>query len=578
MNDVALAKEPVPPVPVNQPALFQRLRWRLLRNSFGAMVQGASVRLVTIVLVSLIIWGCIFVGSGWGFRFIQYQRFPFQDDIVGTLFDLLFLALALMLVFSGGIILYSSLFASPETEFLLGTPAAADQVFAYKFQGAVAFSSWAFVLLGSPIPIAYGLVVGVPWYFYAVLPLFSLGFVLLPGSLGALACLVIVNVVPRRRRQVLWGAGGALAFGVVVWMARAYQAAPIESWTRDAVRNLLSQFAFAQGFLVPSHWMTQGLMAAKRGDLYDMAYRLCLVWANGLFLYLATAWAARRLYRLGYNRVATGGELRRRYGGGWMDRAVTALVRFLDPQVRLLLVKDLRTFRRDPAQWAQILIFTGLLTFYFANTRRFYQEDIGRAYQNGISLLNLTATALLLCAWTGRFVYPMLSLEGRKFWILGLLPLRRERLLWGKFAFSAFGALVVAGFLVVLSDLTLGVPGLVVGLHVLTVAVLTVGLSGLSVGLGASMPNFRETDPSKIAVGFGGTLNLVASLLFLLAVIGLMALPAHLYLAAGESFDWHESAAPRWIAAGVAAGLALGVLAVVVPLRVGARTLRRMEF
>ena len=98
------------------------------------------------------------------------------------------------------------------------------------------------------------------------------------------------------------------------------------------------------------------------------------------------------------------------------------------------------------------------MTLYFANIRRFYQEEIGRPYQNGISLLNLVAVALLLCAYTGRFIYPLLSLEGRKFWILGLLPLQRERLLWGKFAFSATGALLIAEFLVVFSDLVLGMP------------------------------------------------------------------------------------------------------------------------
>ena len=102
-----------------------------------------------------------------------------------------------------------------------------------------------------------------------------------------------------------------------------------------------------------------------------------------------SAWAAARLYRRGYNRVATGGELRRRYGGGWLDRGLGRLLGFLDPQTRLLIVKDFRTFRRDPAQWAQILIFTGLLALYFVNTRRFYQEDIPFAYQNGVSLLNL---------------------------------------------------------------------------------------------------------------------------------------------------------------------------------------------
>src|SRR5437588_566888 len=59
------------------------------------------------------------------------------------------------------------------------------------------------ILLGSPVLIAYGLVFEVPWPFYALLPLYFLGFVLLPGSLGGLACLLVVNLVPRHRRQVL---------------------------------------------------------------------------------------------------------------------------------------------------------------------------------------------------------------------------------------------------------------------------------------------------------------------------------------------------------------------------------------
>src|SRR5205807_5809671 len=170
--------------------------------------------------------------------------------------------------------------------------------------------------------------------------------------------------------------------------------------------------------------------------------------------------------------------------------------------------------------------------------------------------------------------YPMLSLEGRKFWVLGLLPLRRERLVWGKFAFSAAGALVIAELLVILSDVLLGIAAPVIALHAVTVGVLAAGLSGLSVGLGAWMPNFRESDPSKIAVGFGGTLNLVTGLLFLLAVIGLMAVPYHLFAAAGQESD--VPPAVGWLLVRVGSGLALGVAAVIVPLRLGVRALRSM--
>jgi ABC-2 type transport system permease protein len=563
--------------------LFQRLRWRLLCNNFRVVLRGSPVRVLTIFFASLLIWAGVYTTSAFGFLFIQEHQIPFAGGIVATLFDFLFLSLAVMLIFSTGIILYSSLFSAAETNFLLSTPAAADQVFAYKYQGAVAFSSWAFLLLGAPVLIAYGVIFAVPWYFYALLPAFFFGFVLLPGSIGALLCLLLVNFVPRRRKQVLAVVIVLILAVVGIWAYRLMMASlRPESWNRDFVQQMVGQFSFAQGPLVPTRWMTLGVEAAARGDLAEAGYRLALVWSNGLFFYLLTAWAAVRLYRRGYNRLAGGGYSRasgvRPAVAAWVDRALARVLPFLDPQTRLLIVKDFRTFRRDPAQWAQILIFSGLLVLYFANTRRFYQEEIGRAYQNGISLLNLASTGLLMCAYTGRFIFPMLSLEGRKFWILGLLPLQRDRLLWGKFAFSLTGALLIAEFLVLFSDIAIGMPPTVLGLHALTVAVLAVGLSGLSVGLGAWMPNFRESDPSKIAVGFGGTLNLVASLLLLVVVIGLMAAPWHLAATFRAALDLAEIGVDGWIVAGVVLGTAVGLTAAVVPLRIGCRMLRKMEF
>ena len=197
-------------------------------------------------------------------------------------------------------------------------------------------------------------------------------------------------------------------------------------------------------------------------------------------------------------------------------------------RTRLLIVKDFRTFRRDPQQWAQVLIFTALVTFSITVGRRIFAADLGSFYQNLVSLFYLGVVGLLICIYTGRFVFPLLSLEGRKFWILGLLPVERGQLLWGKFAFASAGALLMGEFLVLLSDLTLSMAWPAVVLHVLTAAVLALGLSGLSVGLGACLPNFRETDPSRIVSGFGGTMNLLLSLVFLLAVLVLMAGPWHL--------------------------------------------------
>jgi ABC-2 type transport system permease protein len=131
--------------------------------------------------------------------------------------------------------------------------------------------------------------------------------------------------------------------------------------------------------------------------------------------------------------------------------------------------------------------------------------------------------------------------------------------------------------LIVTSDLLLGLPALGVAVHALAVLVLGLGLSGLSVGLGAVMPNFRETDPSKIAVGFGGTLSLIVCLLYLVVVVLTMAGPFHVLNAIRPDDLW-TWAGWAWVGGGVAAGLAAGAAAVALPLRAGTRALRRMEF
>ncbi len=583
-------RHPVTPSP-NQMRLFGRLRWRVLRNTLRVLREQSSLRLVSIAVTSVTIWALVFGVSWAGFHYIAQppQRVPAFGSIVGVLFDVMFAALGVMLILSTGLILYSSLFNAAETAFLLSTPARADQVFGHKYRGALGFSSWGFLLLGSPVLLAFGAVYGVSWLFFALLPLYFLGFVLGPGCAGAMVCLLVVNFLPRRRREVL--IVFALGFvGVVgVWAYRASVTLQTQADNREMINQLLGGAGHLQNVAVPSHWMTRGLQTAGEGHVLTgphgdpgTLYYLALLWSNGLFAYVLTARAARSLYRRGYDRLATGGSPRQaasvfQTAMAGLDRLVGASVWFLDPQTRLLIVKDFRTFRREPAQWAQVLIFCGLLVLYFTNMRRLMVTNVEWMYQNGLSLMNLTTTGLLLCIYTGRFIYPMLSLEGKKFWILGLLPLRRERLLWGKFAFSAVGALLIAEALIVVSDLMLDMPWPALAIHLLTVAVLAVGLSGLSVGLGAVMPTFKETDPSKIAAGFGGTLNLVAGLGFLIVVVALMALPWH----AGAAFngpDMGPQSGGLLTLVGLVPGLVVGALGVWLPLRAGARALARMEF
>src|SRR4051794_10699821 len=108
--------------------LFRRLRWMLLRNTWRTLVGQSLIRPLTILFSSLIIWAFVFGVSYEGFRFIAQQKLPLGGDIVGIVFDLMFLTLGTLLVFSTGLILYGSLFTAAETNFLLSKPVRADRV------------------------------------------------------------------------------------------------------------------------------------------------------------------------------------------------------------------------------------------------------------------------------------------------------------------------------------------------------------------------------------------------------------------------------------------------------------------
>ena len=106
-------------------------------------------------------------------------------------------------------------------------------------------------------------------------------------------------------------------------------------------------------------------------------------------------------------------------------------------------------------------------------------------------------------------------------------------------------------------------------------------------GLSARLPNLREQSPARIAAGFGGTLNLVISTLFIITVELLTTLPCHFYLAAQKVHD--SDCVERLDPAGLVAldlarrgnagdSLLLCVVAVAIPMWIGFRTFRQLEF
>jgi ABC-2 type transport system permease protein len=569
--------------PATQPWLFVRLRYRVFRNALHSLLRRSRLRVVLVLVLSACIWGGLYGLFAEGFQYLRSMDAAelIRYWIIELLFGMFFLSLTGLMIFSTGLLLYGSLFRAPESNFLLTTPVRPDHIFAYKLQEALSFSGWAFLLLGTPLLTAFGIEMGAQWLYYLLFLPFLIGFLLLPGAIGALFCILIVYFFPHRKMQFLAALLVLALVAVAWWAVSVIQGARMDSVSEAWLRKLLDHLKPAQVSFLPSRWMTRGLMAGARGEFLEAVVYLALLWSNALFFYLLAAWTARRLYRKAYNRVASMGGARRRFGANWFDRLAHTLLRWADHRTRLFVIKDLRTFRRDPVQWAQVLILGGILLLYFVNMRWLPHSQYRLHERTLIGLLNIAVIGLMLATYTSRFIFPMMSLEGRNYWILGLLPLERDRLLLGKFAYAATLTVGSSALLALLSEVMLQLDWPVMLIHMSAVIILSLGLSAISVGLGAYLVNLKESNPSKIATGFGGTINLLVSLVFTVTAILLAGVPTFLYFADKALREEEGLLVERigvWLSLGMAALLVLGAATVFIPLRLGIKAFRRMEF
>ena len=545
-----------------------------------ASVRGESKLKVGVISVSAIgLWVGAFALFYFGFRFLMVigndttGEFNFGDLLMGRMLSIFGLAVFMLLTFSNVLVAFSTMYRSKEVVYLLQAPISFENFFYARFFESVAFSSWSLAYLGSPLLLAYGLQTKASALFYIAAPLYYLPFILIPACIGVFVAMVLVRVFPKLNTMTMI----ALAVAGVAGMG-LYLFGIIRD-TRVAEDQLLPAFLSASGRVqspfLPSLWTSEGILAAAQYNFSTAGYYFALLLSTALFAVWGTGQLAAVIFYPGYAYLMGQDRQRIKLPGRGVLGRLERWLRFLPEPLRGLAIKDIKLFWRDPTQWSQFVIFFGIMAIYIANLRntsRYFEEEKWRLW---VACLNTGALSLILATLTSRFVYPLISLEGRRFWILGLAPLTPRQLLWQKFWLSVGSTSVFTVPLAILSGYMLKLEPLHYFMTVYTIIIANFGLSGLAVGLGALYPNFLEDNPARIVSGMGGTLNLLVSVGYITWIIAaeVLVLQANLF----GIFD--TPASFRLAFAGTLLfTLLLSALATFAPMRAGLRNLHDSEF
>jgi len=506
---------------------------------------------------------CLFNNLFYTFNGIFHRNMEDVQQILSFVLPLLFSCLFVMLCFSNGIMSWVSLFRDKETNSLLVWPLHVKEIFIVKFSESFFFSAWAFFFLAGPLFLAYSFQYDVhPLYFPSTM-LLSLCFAIMAGCSGTLTAILIARFLPRYRKHITI-VMASIILGLFCWFFFTYingRSGSNMTWIIDLQYN----FKFMLSAYSPPGWMYRGFQASVDGDFTGVIIPLGLLLSHGLlFLHIGGNILSSHFLRcreqvyLSKKRVSKG--FTHKWIGPASDRSA----------IWLLFWKDLKIFVRDPAQWLQLLLFFGLLFVYFSNLKKFEIAE-NKFHVRYIATLNLSATLLTLSTFTTRFIFPQLSIEGKRFWFLGLVPLSRSLIIKGKFFFAFIGCFLIAGTLTFVSVTRLELSPLQIPIQLALSFSVSLGLVGMACGLGVIFADYKAVSATKVLSSFGGTLNLVLSAVFLAAEMFLV------YPAIAKVEVWEDFFDP-FVMGSFSLCLILGFMTAFVPLRYSIKHFDKVEF
>ena len=555
------------------------VKLRVSRHTVASIRHQSWLKVAVVSVSAVLLWLGVFYAFYKGLGWLQSIGFDGAGGLnlgrmlMGSLLSVLTLALFLMLTFSNVLIAFSTFYRTKEMVYLVQSPLPVHSLFVARFVECVSFSSWASAYLGSPLILAYGLVTDASPVLYLAAVLVFVPFVTIPAAIGCIITMVLARVFPMVRKWALVGLAGCALAVVFVYLRGRFLATDVSA--HGMIAFVFDATSRTQSPFLPSHWAAHGILTAAAGRYAESAFDLMLLVSNALFFSWIAMHAAGWLFYPGWSVLKGFDRQRVKPLDKGLLASLETLLRGLPNPFQALSVKDIKLFWRDPTQWSQFLIFFGIMAVYVANLRNRSAMLDADAYRTFIVSLNLGACALITATLTSRFVYPLVSLEGQRFWLLGLAPLTFRQLLWQKYWLCVATTATFSIGVVVLSCIILGVEPLAFFLSLYSIAMVNLGLAGMSVGLGSLYPNFNEDNPARIVSGMGGTLNFLLSIAYIAAIAGGQIVMLHwrpLTRAATTATYW-------WVLAAIVALTALlTAAATFIPMRLGLRNLENMEF
>ena len=491
--------------------MTSRLLYPYLRINRNRLYNDGrfNLKLLPVGLLGLAICITLYIIS---WKMITYFQAQNELGIILSMkiFQMIWITIFAMLVFSSMITGVSTLYLSSDNEIIVASPVDKAELYRMRLLTTFLNTSWMALIFSLPVFASFGVALKAGLWYWPLLIVTLPATALTATAAALLFIIVLVYIFPARRtRDIIFYL--TLCFGIFLYMVfrlmRPEDLVNPEKYGQFI--EYLSAVSSPAGPWLPAGW-SANLLTTYLLDRHVDWLLLSLILLSPLVIYFIGEMAMTKLFLPGFSKSQESFGGSRRFGS-W--------VKFNKAWIWIF-KKELISFLRDSKEWSQFFMIAALVVVYLYNFKVLpLERTFGTVYvANLIAFGNIGLTGFLSASLAARFVYPAVGAEGGSFYLIKSSPLTLSRYICYKYLFYVIPFTCLTAVLIGVSNHFLRISGPVWWISLFCATVICLTVVAMALGFGAIFADY-SAENRMASMGPGAVFYLFCALTYVLVVL-----------------------------------------------------------
>jgi ABC-2 type transport system permease protein len=398
------------------------------------------------------------------------------------------------------------------------------------------------IIFSIPFLVSLGIQYHANPLFYVYSAALLIAFATISVNIGIGIAILLSGIFYLKKLKKLMLSAGVLAVVGIITLLRMFK--PERFVNPELFANLkifLSELKAPTFILFPNRWYSESLFNFLNKNYVDMfIFTTLLVLTSYITVILLLSIYTKYHYR-GWSLLQSGDVSARKKKGAIRITSFLRLNIFKKPLQRLLSLFDTQAvalFRKDflyqfhDIKYIQqnfILLALIIVYLFSIASLPLDWEEYGVQLKYMISFLNLGLILIIIASLCSKLVYPAIVSEGYSLWVIKTAPLSSRKYISIKVLFLFIPIFLLCQLLTVFSSIFVHVGRDVFILNIITT--LFVCFSLVCMAISFSIVDLRSAMKSSAdeEIKTGNTIYMILSVLFVLIILVLEAIPIYLY-------------------------------------------------